>query len=418
MSKRLWRHWLAAVLAAAVLLSTPLALAGMARAAGSDEIRTQIQALEAEHSAMQAELEALEQQKKDNLTQIGDVVAQKLRVDQQIQLLAQQIDNTNQRIAAYNTLIADRQEELDAAEARQEALREKSRERIRAMEEESGLNYWSVLFKAKSFADLLDRLDMIEEIAAADRRRLDELNRAAEAVRSAREALLAGKAELNDTKAALDASKAEQQARRQEADALMQELLSRGEEYRALLESTEEAEEALLQEIARQEALYSEAKQEEYLQWLSTSTPAQTQPEDETPEAANPGGWVIPCSYVYVSSPFNPNRLHPILGYVRPHRGIDLAAYLGTPVYATRGGTVTTASVGSEEGNYVVINHGDGYASVYMHLDYYTVSPGEAVAAGEQIGVVGSSGLSDGPHLHFGIMYQGTYVNPADYMAF
>ena len=74
--------------------------------------------------------------------------------------------------------------------------------------------------------------------------------------------------------------------------------------------------------------------------------------------------------------------------------------------------------MGDEPGNYVVINHHDGFSSVYMHMSYYVVSAGEQVRAGQVIGYVGSTGLSEGPHLHFGIMLNGTYVNPADYMNF
>ena len=131
------------------------------------------------------------------------------------------------------------------------------------------------------------------------------------------------------------------------------------------------------------------------------------------------GDWVVPCSYVYVSSPFNPNRVHPILGYARPHNGIALAANLGNPVYATRSGSVTVADYeGDGAGNYVFINHGDGFSSVYMHMDYYIVGVGEYVSAGEVIGYVGTTGLSEGPHLHFGIAYNGSYVNPASYINF
>ena len=139
-------------------------------------------------------------------------------------------------------------------------------------------------------------------------------------------------------------------------------------------------------------------------------------PEEEEPSAPITGGWIVPCSYIYVSSVFRPNRPHPILGIVRPHNGIDLAAPRGTPVYATRTGTVTTASEAYEAGNYVVINHYDGFSSVYMHLDYYIVEPGQYVSAGQCIGYVGSTGLSSGFHLHFGISLNGVYVNPCSYV--
>ena len=418
----------AGILVLAMLLSLLASLALSASAASSSEIRTQLDALEEQRASIEAQLDDLEQQRQENLSDIEDMVAQKNTIDQQVTLLYNQIETINDQITAYNVLIADTQDELDEAQARLEELNEKYKERIRAMEEEGSLSYWSVLFKANSFADLLDRLNMIEEIAEADQRRLAELRDAAEAVEETKERLSSEKEELQVTKDELTASQEALDVKRAEADEILNELISRGDEYTALLEEGEQQVESLMAEIAAQEQAYNEAKQREYEQWLATSVAPETEPEATDPEESggttqtdapvSSSGWVIPCSYVYVSSPFNPNRVHPILGYARPHNGIDLAAYLNTPVVATRGGTVTTASYGSEAGNYVVINHGDGFSSVYMHLQSYTVSVGEYVNAGELIGYVGSTGLSEGPHLHFGISYNGTYVNPANYMNF
>ena len=126
----------------------------------------------------------------------------------------------------------------------------------------------------------------------------------------------------------------------------------------------------------------------------------------------------MPCSYKYLSSPYG-WRIHPVYGDRRFHSGVDLAGKGGTNIYATRSGTVTVADYeGDGAGNYVFINHGDGFSSVYMHMDYYIVSVGEYVSAGEVIGYVGTTGLSEGPHLHFGIAYNGAYVNPANYINF
>ena len=131
----------------------------------------------------------------------------------------------------------------------------------------------------------------------------------------------------------------------------------------------------------------------------------------------NPSGtvWLVPCTYSRVSSPFG-YRWHPTTGEYSMHKGVDLAAPKGTPIYATRSGYVNVATYHSTAGNYVTINHRDGYTSVYMHMTHYVVSPGQSVAAGQLIGYVGSTGRSTGPHLHFGIHYNGTYVNPMDYI--
>ena len=95
---------------------------------------------------------------------------------------------------------------------------------------------------------------------------------------------------------------------------------------------------------------------------------------------------------------------------------MDLAAPAGTPIYASRGGTVTVASYSSSAGYYVSINHLDGFSSIYMHMTNYVVSSGQSVAQGQLIGYVGSTGISTGNHLHFGISYNGVYVNPCQYV--
>jgi murein DD-endopeptidase MepM/ murein hydrolase activator NlpD len=125
--------------------------------------------------------------------------------------------------------------------------------------------------------------------------------------------------------------------------------------------------------------------------------------------------WKVPINYTAFTSPFG-YRIHPIQGYKKFHYGVDLAAPTGTPIYATRSGTVDTATYGSSAGYYVQIDHGDGFKSIYMHMTHYVVSKGQQVSQGQVIGYCGSTGASTGPHLHFGITKNGNYVNPANYI--
>ena len=421
-----YRRTLAFLIAAAVALGAVLAgVPAKVNALSSDELQDQIEDLERRNEQIEAQLAELEQQNLDNLSEMEQVIRQKGNIDHQITLLNAQIRVTEEQIAAYTVLIADRQAELDEAQALYDALTEKNRERVRAMEENGTLSYWSVLFKASSFADFLDRLNMMEEIARADKQRLEEMDRAAKAVAEAKELLQSQKAELEATRNELDLTRAELEAKRQESDALLADLVARGVEYQMLLEEGEERLAQQMLELAQKEMEYTEALRKEWEASHPTTQP--TDPDNDSGTSGDSGSsgpqysgdWVIPCDYAYVSSPFDPNRLHPILGYVRPHNGIDLAANMGTPGYATRSGTVTVADYEWDgAGNYVFINHGDGFSSVYMHMDYYEVSVGQYVSAGEIIGYVGTTGLSEGPHHHFGIAYNGAYVNPASYIDF
>ena len=160
------------------VLSVLTMLAGTvpaAEAKSSSELKKQLEELKAEKKEQDAALKELKGQLKDNVEEMEDVVSQKDIIDQEIFYINEQILNIEQQVATYSLLIADKQDELDNAQERLRLLNEKNKERIQAMEEEGSLSYWSVLFKANSFSDLLDRLNMIQEIAAADQRRMQEL---------------------------------------------------------------------------------------------------------------------------------------------------------------------------------------------------------------------------------------------------
>lgn len=406
---------LAGVMAAIMLLTLLMGLfAGSVSAASSSEIKNQITDLEKEIQASNEKLAALEALRKENLNEIKEIVAEKDNIDQQVGLMQVQIVSLTQLVSAYNLLIADKQEEVDAAEQRLEELNAAYKERIRAMEEEGAISYWEVLFEANSFFDLLDRLNMIEEIAAADRRRLNQLNEAAKAVNDAKNTLAAERVSLQETKAEMEALQEELEAKRQEASELLKTLIEKGEEYDAIIEDSEEMQEQLMQKLANMEDAYDKAK---YSEWLATSVPPTTLP-------GGPGHTVdgitwylpLPTGSYRITSPFG-YRYHPISGKWKMHNGIDMAAVTGTPIYATRAGVVTVASF--EEGGagyYVKLNHGDGYISIYMHMTHFIVKPGDFVQAGQTIGYVGSTGGSTGPHLHFGIAYNGEYKNPLKYI--
>ena len=192
-NKRLWVSLMAGFLAAVLLLSLILSALPRANAASSSEIKDQIEKLEQQQEELEGKIEDLKNQQSGNASEAAELMAEKNLIDQQIGLLHTQISNLNEQISAYSLLIADKQEDLEAAQERLAELNQKNKERIRAMEEDGALSYWSVLFKANSFSDLLDRLNMIEEIAASDRRRLDEMSAAAKVVEDAKVELEAEK---------------------------------------------------------------------------------------------------------------------------------------------------------------------------------------------------------------------------------
>lgn len=377
-----------------------------ASAATSAEIQKEIDALEEKNAAIQKEINAIRSQYNATYGEMSDLVAQKDAIDQEITLLNTKIETTNDQIDAYGQLIADTQDDLDEAEAELAALSNAHRERIRAMEEQGGVTYWQVIFQANSFMDLLDRITMVEEINAADRKRIEQMRIAADIVDATQSGLEKDKAALEEIRIQLDADKEALKEKSEEANSVLYELEKEAEAFEILLDQSEALQDDLMLEIAAKEKDLKEAKYDEYLAKLALQ--GQNPPSSST--------WIMPVSGATLTSPFG-MRLHPVLGYYRMHNGIDLACAQGTPIYATRSGTVTTASYqAGGAGNYVSINHLDGFASIYMHMTHYVVSAGQSVAQGQLIGYVGSTGISTGPHLHFGISYAGTYVNPLAYV--
>ena len=390
------------LMAALVISVLPVA----ALAASSAEIQKEIDALKDKNAEIQAQIDGIQRQYNANFSDMKDIVEQMSAIDQEITLLNSKVDTTNEQIAAYSQLIADTQEELDTAKENLRALSEAHRERVRVMEEQGKLSYWQVIFEANSFTDLLDRINMVEEINASDRRRIEEMRIAADIVTATQMNLETEKTALEEVRVQLAADEAALEEKRSESDEVLRELEKKSEEYEVLMAESEILQEDLMQEIAAKEKELKEAKYDEYLAKLALQ--GENPPSDAT--------WVTPVSGWTLTSPFG-MRVHPVLGINRMHNGIDMACAQGTPIYATRAGKVTTASYqAGGAGNYVSINHLDGFASIYMHMTHYVVSAGQTVSQGQLIGYVGSTGISTGPHLHFGVSYAGTYVNPLAYI--
>lgn len=395
---------LGTVLALALMLScfpTPAAASQK-----TEKIQDELGNLKSENADIQAEIDAVRQQYTAASNQIQDLVNQKNAVDQEIALLHSQILNINEQVIAYGQLIADAQDDLDEETRLLDELNEKHKARIRAMEEGGTVSYWEVLFQASSFTDFLDRMTMIEEIAAADTRRLDEIQQAADNLSSTQTRMQQELQELADAQEQLAESERLLAEKRTESDELLRSLAVQKEEFELLLDESEAKQDALMQEIAQKEKELANARYEEKLAKLALQ--GQNPPSSAT--------WITPVSGYTISSAFG-MRIHPVYKYQLMHNGIDMACAQGTPIYATRAGTVTTASYqAGGAGYYVSINHGDGFSSIYMHMTNYVVSSGQSVSAGQLIGYVGSTGVSTGPHLHFGVSYAGTYVNPLAYI--
>lgn len=430
-NKKFWISLLALILIGSLVLSLVLmVLPTPASARSSSEIKDQIAQMEKENKELEEQIKDLRDQQTNNRNEIKQIVSERNLVEQQVGLLYAQINNMNEQIAAYNVLIADKQEELAEAQKHLKELNEKNKARIRAMEEDGNLSYWSVLFQANSFSDLLDRMNMIEEIAASDRRRLQEMSEAAKEVAEAEQILVSEREELKSAKEELAATQAELDIKRAEAEELLAQLVAKGEEYDKLEIELEDSLEDLELEIGKMEVELDEAIYREHMATANTAPTVRPGSNAGVGVAGRPVAdssgiqWLIPCDYLKVASAFG-MRLHPVYKDWRMHTGVDLAAWClmkdngktDSPIIATRAGVVIISKYSSSAGWYVTIDHMDGYRSTYMHMCCKpAVNVGDIVPAGAYLGCIGTTGTSTNDHLHFGIYYNGEPVNPMDYI--
>lgn len=412
------------VLAAVILLSlVSTALIVMVHAASSSEIKSKLADLRAKQAEIQKQSDELEKSIAENKDQTKTLVSQKAEIDQEMEMSRQKIENLNEQIQQLNLLIAEKQTELEASVAKEEALQKQYKARLRSMEETGSVSYWSILFRASSFSDLLDRVDMIREIAESDQLMLKQLSAATQAVETERADLEQQKLDLQQTEDDLAVEQAELETKRAKADTLITQMQA---EYASLSDEflAAEADEAAVREqIKKAETDYFNALAKEQAAAAAAAAAANKPSSGSNNSSASSsggassGGFAFPLAYsTGVTCAYGP-RVHPINGNKSFHYGVDLAAGMNTEIYATKSGTVTGATYGEANGYYVTINHGDGYSSIYAHMTNYVVSVGDSVKQGQLIGYVGTTGWSTGPHLHFEILYNGSNVNPMNYIS-
>ena len=406
----------AVILALLMLFSVLISVLGSVASAVS---QSDIDALRDRKSALQAEQESLQSEITGLQNEQASVIEQKAALDEQNELARQEIELINEQIDIYDQLIVNKSAELEDAIAAQEEQTEKYRVRMRAMEEEGTVSYLAILFDATGFSDLLSRIDMVREIMERDSELETQFIEAKEHVAEVKADYEETQAEQEQTKTELLARKAELEEQIEAAYALIAEIEADIESHQAEYLANEEAENQIDAEIndliARLEAqrLAEEAKRREQEQKNQQDQTNNNAPNgNTTPSTEVPSGLFIwPTTGYTVSSKWG-YRTHPIFGTQKFHAGIDIAVSAGEPIYAAASGTVVTAVYSSSYGNYVMIDHGNGYYTLYAHMTQYIVTNGQSVSQGDVIGYVGSTGWSTGPHLHYEVRVNGSTIDP------
>ena len=340
-----------------------------------NDLQQQINSKREEMNNLKNELDKIKGQKASTQQQKNLLDQRNTALTQEISLLEQQIDVTNQSIAA-NEALEKQQTELFHKQIRQE-------------EEQGTLSYWSVLFKAKSFADLISRIDFVNEIARYNQKVIADLREIRTELAADKEALEAQNEELN-------ASKQELQGQLSESMKLLAEYIKTEEGKQAEYDAIKAEEEALDDLIAAAEAKARELGMDDI--------------------AGTVGGYAWPCNGIrWITSKFGGRNSPGGIGSTN-HKGVDIGTPMGTPVLAAKAGKVTWASWNGGYGNCVIISHGKGNSTLYGHLSSYNVKVGDSVSQGQVVAYSGSTGNSTGPHLHFGIKENDSWVDPLTYL--
>ena len=395
--KRSWKRALRALFC----LSLALMLTAVDLAPAAALVtQADIDALKGDAGDLKDKRKELEAKLKELANDKSTAMERKALLDQQIANTTAQIENVEAQIENYNQLIAQQEEALADAEEREAAQYDLFCRRVRAMEKRGKVSYWSVIFKANSFTDLLSRLDFVNEIMNYDERVMQELRDLQVEIAEAKAALETSRAESEAAKKDLETKKAELSAQRTEANKVIQQLTEAENDMEATLDEMDEEAEKIQQEIQR----------------LSRELAAQ-QAAQGTANRTNPGGYIWPVDSRYITSTVGGRASPGGIGSTN-HRGTDIARTGYTSnIYAAKSGTVIVSEYHSSYGNYVVISHGSGYTTLYAHMSKRIATVGQYVNQGDVIGITGSTGNSTGPHLHFEVVENGQRVNPLSHGA-
>lgn len=292
------------------------------------------------------------------------------------------------------------------------------------MYESGGDDYVAMIFSAESLGDFLNRSEYIEKISKYDKdlfSKFVETKNSTEIRRSVMESKVEEIAELKDQAATeKDALKSLKSSKKTEIEKLNSAITatdSKAKTFREKVAKAErEVENLLLEKQKEIEKREAARKAAEAKNGTTGTNGAAADPAADT-YAVNHGGLRWPLRVPgRISSEFG-SRTSPTAGASTNHQGIDIAVSAGTPIVAAGDGTVVTAAYSASAGNYIMLYHGNSLYTVYMHASRLAVSEGAQVKQGDVIAYVGSTGISTGAHLHFGVSVNGAYVNPRNYVS-
>lgn len=376
-----------------------------------EEKEQQIEALEQEKEEQNQALDSMHTDKANTEVEIESL-------DNQLSSVQTEIDTTNSELEKTEAELEQTKKDLEAAQEKEKKQYETLKLRIKVMYKKGDTGYLEILLAAEDITSLLNSTEYISKISDYDSNLLQSL-------RDTRTQIEALEKQQEEEVARITQLKEELEAQETELQGILDEKAAYIQSLNTTIEYTEEYIQELEENISMEQQALAEIEAE--IRAAAAAAAASGNGEsgssyvEDVSGAYKPsygGGWVWPSDTTYLTDTF---------GYQDwrggNHNGIDIGAGYGSPIYAAASGTVWIAGYSSSAGNWVVIDHGGGVLSVYMHASALYVSSGQYVSAGQSIAAVGSTGWSTGPHLHFGVMvgssggYDGYWVDPLGYVS-
>lgn len=356
------------------------------------EAQEEKEALEKELAEAQKTIKSLKESK-------GDVEDKVAELNKQLIEISSRITNLENQLVEKGEDIVATQEELEEAKQRKDKQYEDMKVRIQFMYENGQDTYLEALLSSRNIAEFMNSAEYISQIQSYDRQKLTEYEETVETVANMEAQLEQEYADLETLKATVEDEKANVAAMMHQKET---ELAGIADD----LANVQDEADYYAAEIQAQEELIAAIKRAE----------AEKAAAGVVDNPYTGGAFVWPCpSSTRVTSDYG-TRVSPTSGASSNHKGIDIGAAYGADIVAAADGTVKAASYSSAAGNYVMIDHGGGLYTVYMHASSMVVSQGQTVSAGQVIAKVGSTGISTGNHLHFGVSLNGSYVSPWSYL--
>lgn len=311
-------------------------------------------------------------------------------LEREINTSSEKIYQLEQTMEKNNLELKQLDGKLQEAEQAEAAQKERFRDRFVASCERGG-GYLELLLSAESFSDFIDKLVIARELAEYDKSVLGAMEQVTQEIQTAKKSQEDLQTQQNAAKSQLETERVALQKKSADVIAYIEKLKADKASYEQYLKEKEAAEQS--------------AKARAGISNSGTGVASQV----------SVGEFLWPTNTRYITSPYEPNRVNPVTGQVRDHTGTDIGAMEGAPVWAAKAGKVILSEYNGGYGNCVILQHENGVTTLYGHMSAILVQKGATVQQGQQIGRIGSTGNSTGPHLHFEVLINGTPVDPMGY---